>query len=89
MAAAIRCGASYAGCCAPAYSCACDFARCKERSTAERLKEELFALESDKIAGTLPPAEYAEQKAALETVLKRALKKKASDRWRQLVAGFS
>jgi hypothetical protein len=39
------------------------------------LKEELFALESEKIAGTLPPAEYAEQKAALETVLKRALKK--------------
>jgi hypothetical protein len=39
------------------------------------LKEELFALESEKIAGTLPPDEYAEQKAALETVLKRALKK--------------
>jgi hypothetical protein len=39
------------------------------------LKEELFALESEKIAGTLPPDEYAEQKAALETVLKRALKR--------------
>jgi hypothetical protein len=39
------------------------------------LKEELFALESEKIAGTLPASEYAEQKAALETVLKRALKK--------------
>ncbi len=39
------------------------------------LKEELFALESEKIAGTLPVSEYAEQKAALETVLKRALKK--------------
>jgi len=39
------------------------------------LKEELFALESEKIAGTLSPEEYAEQKAALETVLKRALKK--------------
>jgi len=39
------------------------------------LKEELFALESEKIAGTLSPGEYAEQKAALETVLKRALKK--------------
>jgi len=39
------------------------------------LKEELFALESERIAGTLPPGEYAEQKAALETVLKRALKK--------------
>lgn len=42
------------------------------------LKEELFALESEKIAGTLSAQEYAEQKAALETVLKRALKKAAS-----------
>jgi hypothetical protein len=40
------------------------------------LKEELFALESDKIAGALPPEEYAEQKAALETVLRRALKRR-------------
>ena len=39
------------------------------------LKEELFALESEKIAGTLAAREYAEQKAALETVLRRALKK--------------
>jgi hypothetical protein len=39
------------------------------------LKEELFALESERIAGTLAPAEYAELKAALETVLKRALKR--------------
>ena len=40
------------------------------------LKEELFALESDKLTGEVTPAEYAETKAALETVLKRALKKK-------------
>jgi hypothetical protein len=39
------------------------------------LKEELFSIESEKIAGTLSTAEYAEQKAALEIVLKRALKK--------------
>ena len=39
------------------------------------LKEELFALESERIAGTFPLDEYAEQKAALEIVLKRALKK--------------
>jgi hypothetical protein len=39
------------------------------------LKEELFALESEKIAGTLSAADYAEQKAALEVVLKRALKR--------------
>ena len=39
------------------------------------LKEELFSLESDKLTGAVSPAEYAETKAALETVLKRALKK--------------
>lgn len=39
------------------------------------LKDELFALESDKLTGAVTPAEYAETKAALETVLKRALKK--------------
>ena len=39
------------------------------------LKEELFALESEKIAGTLSADEYEKVKAALETVLKRALKR--------------
>jgi len=39
------------------------------------LKEELFALESEKVAGRIAPDEYAKQKAALESVLKRALKK--------------
>ena len=42
------------------------------------LKEELFALESEKLSETISPEEYAEQKAALETVLKRALKKRSS-----------
>ena len=37
------------------------------------LKEELFTLESDKIAGKVTAPEYAELKAALETVLRRAL----------------
>ena len=41
----------------------------------EALKEELFALESARLAGTIADSDYAEQKAALETVLKRALKK--------------
>jgi len=44
-------------------------------SLLNALKEELFALESEKISGTIKPAEYAEVKAALETVLKRALKR--------------
>ncbi len=39
------------------------------------LKEELFALESEKISGTISAAEYDEAKAGLEAVLKRALKK--------------
>lgn len=37
------------------------------------MKEELFALESDKLQGRLNEAEYAEQKSALEVVLRRAL----------------
>ncbi|HEY1984460.1 MAG TPA: carboxypeptidase-like regulatory domain-containing protein [Terracidiphilus sp.] len=39
------------------------------------LKEELFAIESEKLSGTLSPEEYAEIKIGLEAVLKRALKK--------------
>lgn len=48
------------------------------RSTAllNALKEELFALESEKISATISAEEYAKQKAALEIVLKRALDKK-------------
>lgn len=38
------------------------------------LKEELFAIESEKISGTISASEYAEVKAGLEAVLKRALK---------------
>jgi len=47
----------------------------KKAAVLDALKEELFALESDKIAGKISPAEYAELKAALDTVLKRALKR--------------
>jgi hypothetical protein len=39
------------------------------------LKDELFAIESEKLSGTLSPEEYAEIKTGLEAVLKRALKK--------------
>jgi hypothetical protein len=41
------------------------------------LKDELFAIESEKIAGTLSPEDYAKVKSALETVLARALKRNA------------
>jgi hypothetical protein len=37
------------------------------------LKEELFAIETDRLEGRLSEEEYAEQKAALEVVLRRAL----------------
>jgi len=47
----------------------------KNAALLNALKEELFALESEKIAGTLAPEEYARVKAALETVLQRALKR--------------
>jgi hypothetical protein len=47
----------------------------KNAALLAALKEELFTLESEKIAGTLSAADYAEQKAALEVVLKRALKR--------------
>jgi hypothetical protein len=47
----------------------------KNSALLNALKEELFSLESEKISGTITQQEYAEQKAALETVLKRALKR--------------
>ncbi len=49
----------------------------KSPALLNALKEELFALESEKISGSLGAAEYAEAKAALEIVLKRALKRNA------------
>ena len=39
------------------------------------LKEELFAIESERLSGTMSQEEYAEVKVGLEAVLKRALKK--------------
>jgi hypothetical protein len=47
----------------------------KNAALLNALKEELFTLESERLSGTIPPPEYAEAKAALETVLKRALKR--------------
>lgn len=45
----------------------------KSADLLSALKEEMFALESEKINGTLAPEEYTRVKAALEIVLKRAL----------------
>ena len=38
----------------------------------------MFAIESEKLSGDLSAADYKEQKAALEVVLKRALKKQGT-----------
>jgi hypothetical protein len=57
----------------PASSFAAPTAR--KAAVLDALKEEIFALESDKIAGKISAAEYTELKAALDTVLKRALKR--------------
>jgi hypothetical protein len=47
----------------------------KNAALLNALKEELFAVESEKISGTITAEDYAQVKAALETVLRRALKR--------------
>jgi hypothetical protein len=44
----------------------------------QALKEELFALETDRLQNHITEPEYLEQKAAIETVLRRALARKTS-----------
>ena len=51
------------------------------------MKEELFALESDRLQGRLTESEYVEQKAALEVVLRRALQRGESAAGTSNVAG--
>ena len=50
-------------------------AAAKNTALMNALKEELFTVESEKLSGKVKPEEYAEVKAALETVLKRALQR--------------
>jgi len=47
----------------------------KDASLLDALKEELFAVESERISGTISADEYAQVKGALEIVLRRALKR--------------
>lgn len=42
------------------------------------LKDELFAIESEKLSGTLSQTEYAEIKLGLDAVLKRVLNRKSA-----------
>lgn len=46
--------------------------------TMAALKEELFQLETERLEGKISDAEYAEHKAALEVLLKRALARQAA-----------
>ena len=48
--------------------------------TLAALKEELFALETERLEGKISEGEYAEHKAALETLLRRALARDAVTR---------
>lgn len=48
--------------------------------TLAALKEELFQLETERLEGKISDSEYAEHKAALETLLKRALARESAAR---------
>jgi hypothetical protein len=61
---------------APVYSPAAQAAPGDSKAALmSSIKDELFALESERLSGTLTPEEYAEAKTGLEAMLKRALKK--------------
>lgn len=51
----------------------------EKASLMAALKDELFALESERLEGKLTETEYSEQKAALEQVLRRALARQGSE----------
>jgi hypothetical protein len=63
---------------APVYAAPPITAASHNASLLTVLKEEMFAIESEKLSGTLSAIDYKEQKSALEVVLKRALKKQGS-----------
>lgn len=52
--------------------------RGKRELILEALKEELFAIETERVEGKLSPEQYSELKTALEVVLKRALSRSNS-----------
>jgi hypothetical protein len=47
----------------------------RPQALLEALKEELFTLETEHLAGSLSEADYAAQKAALDVVLRRAIRR--------------
>jgi hypothetical protein len=46
------------------------------RDLLQTLKDELFTLETDRLSGRLSASDYAEQRSAIETVLRRAMTRK-------------
>lgn len=59
----------------------------KNAALLSALKEELFALESEKLSGTVAPEEYAERKSALETALKGRLNAPATrEKWKDAIS---
>ncbi|HUZ97411.1 MAG TPA: hypothetical protein VMU57_21105 [Edaphobacter sp.] len=59
----------------PAYAGSAPAAPTGTNGSLAALKEELFAIETEKLQGRLTDAEYVEQKSALEVVLRRALQR--------------
>lgn len=59
----------------PAYAGAAPAAATGTNASLAALKEELFAIETEKLQGRLTETEYLEQKSALEVVLRRALQR--------------
>lgn len=57
----------------PSFAAAAVVPGARNTALLSALKEELFTLESEKLSGMISAEEYAVQKNALETVLKRAL----------------
>jgi hypothetical protein len=66
-----------AGAAAHVYTAPAGSPATKNAALLNALKEELFALESEKLSETISAAEYADAKAALEVVLRRALNRKS------------
>ena len=56
-----------------AYAAPASAAPAKSAPLLQSLKDELFELETDRLAGRITAAEYAEHKAAFDVVLRRAL----------------
>ncbi|HEX3984966.1 MAG TPA: carboxypeptidase regulatory-like domain-containing protein [Acidobacteriaceae bacterium] len=74
----VKATAVRAGLVSPPATNGAPFKQVTASGTLAALKEELFALETERLEGKITEAEYAEHKAALEVLLKRALAREAA-----------